>query len=101
MGPELFDIITSRMQFNINIKNIKIYYEDNETLANLSNRSSSNFSMCFSLSELTLLSVDFKANKSKTLTSVLIRQVTSKTCSTSTSLWLLFLARLTSFTSTI
>lgn len=32
LGPELFELITGRLEFKIKIKNLRIYYEDNETM---------------------------------------------------------------------
>ena len=67
MGPEIFEIITGRLRFDINVKNIRIYYEDGQTLNLASGSNQRNFfSFCFNISELKLNTVIF-CNDRKTL----------------------------------
>ena len=54
MGPEFFEIITGRLKFNIRIKNIRIYYEDDQTLTFESTGKKSCFSFCFNITEMRL-----------------------------------------------
>ena len=58
MGPEFFEIITGRLKFDVNVKNVRIYYEDGQTLNLASGSGSKNFfSFCFNISELKLNTV--------------------------------------------
>lgn len=57
MGPELFGIITGRLDFNIKIKNIRIYYEDSDRLNRSFGRDNSHISFCFNITEVTLQTV--------------------------------------------
>lgn len=57
MGPELFGIITGRLEFDITIKNTRIYFEDSKTMKE-QRKAQSLFSLCFVLSELRLTTQD-------------------------------------------
>jgi len=57
MGPELMGIITGRMNFDIKIKNIRFYYEDNSTITGRAS-TSSYFSFCLNISDLTITTLD-------------------------------------------
>jgi hypothetical protein len=57
MGPELFGIITGRLKFNINIRNIRLYYEDSDNLNRSYGKGSSHISFCVNISEVTLKTV--------------------------------------------
>jgi N-terminal region of Chorein or VPS13 len=60
MGPEFFEIITGRLKFDINVKNVRIYYEDGQTLNQASGSNQKNFfSFCFNISELKLNTVRY------------------------------------------
>lgn len=57
MGPELFGIITGRLKFNINIRNIRLYYEDSDNLTRSYGKGSSHISFCLNITEVTLKTV--------------------------------------------
>lgn len=58
MGPELFGIITGRLKFNINVRNIRFYYEDSDNLNRSYGKGSSHISFCVNVSEVTLRTVE-------------------------------------------
>lgn len=65
MGPELFGMITGRLEFNIKIKNIRIYYEDSDKLNRTFGKDNSHISFCLNIAEVTLTTVILN-NASKT-----------------------------------
>lgn len=59
LGPELYGIITGRMEFNVVVKNIKVYYEDCETVTDDKGQVL-NFSGCLNVSEFRFKSNDIQ-----------------------------------------
>lgn len=57
MGPEVFALITGRLDFNIRIRNVRLYYEDSKTLVGL-NGIPKTFSFCLNITGFTLNTKD-------------------------------------------
>lgn len=60
MGPEIFALITGRLDFNIRIRNVRLYYEDNTTLVGL-NGIPKTFSFCLNITGFTLNTKDVRS----------------------------------------
>ena len=56
-NKKLFGLITGRLRFNINVRNIRLYYEDSDNLNRSYGKGSSHISFCVNISEVTLKTV--------------------------------------------